>query len=222
MNIVETIIDWILALITSAGYLGIFLAMFVEGILTPIPSELIIPFAGYLASTGQMDIGLVILVGSLGAVCGSTIAYLIGRWLGRPFFDRFGKYLGFGPDSMCRAEAWFAKWGNYGILIGHSLPGVRSIISFPAGISKMDIKRFALFTFIGAAIWNTVLAVAGYLLGDAFRDIARSLDGWDLAILVVVGAAFLAYILYGRWKNKNLPSCKDDGSAGREPGQKRQ
>jgi len=208
MNLIEMISEWILALITSAGYLGIFLAMFVEGILTPIPSELIIPFAGYLASTGQMNLVLVVLVGSLGAVCGSTVAYFIGRLLGRPFIDRFGKYFGFGPDSMCRAEAWFARWGNYGILLGHSLPGIRSIISFPAGISKMDVKRFVVFTFIGATIWNSVLAVAGYFLGSLYFEIAQSLDGWDIVIIAAVVVVFLAYVMYGRWKNKHLPSCK--------------
>ncbi len=181
MNVIELINDWILALISSAGYLGIFVAMFVEGILTPIPSELIMPFAGYLCSTGELNIVLVILIGSLGAMCGSTIAYLLGRTLGRPFLDRFGRYFGLGPDALCRADAWFAKWGNYGILIGHALPGIRSIISFPAGITRMDIKRFALFTFIGATIWNTVLVSAGFLLGKYWIELAHSLNGWTLS-----------------------------------------
>jgi membrane protein DedA with SNARE-associated domain len=210
MNLIEMVNDWMLVLISSAGYLGIFVAMFVEGILTPIPSELIMPFAGYLCSTGELNIVLVILVGSLGAVGGSTIAYLLGRSLGRPFLDRFGRYLGLGPDSLDRADAWFVKWGNYGILIGHALPGIRSIISFPAGIARMDIKRFALFTFIGATIWNTVLVVAGFLLGKYWIELSRGLDGWDIAILVTVGAVFLGYIIYGRWRNKAKHHCAEE------------
>ncbi len=209
MNLIEMINEWMLALISSAGYLGIFVAMFVEGILTPIPSELIMPFAGYLCSTGELNIILVILVGSLGAVGGSTIAYLLGRTLGRPFLDRYGRYLGLGPDSLCRADAWFAKWGNYGILIGHALPGIRSVISFPAGIARMDLKRFALFTFIGATIWNSVLVSAGFLLGQYWIELARSLDGWDIVILVSVGAILLGYIIYSRWKNKERPHCAE-------------
>ncbi|MBI0584435.1 MAG: DedA family protein [Methanomassiliicoccus sp.] len=216
MNLIEMINEWMLALISSSGYLGIFLAMFVEGIFTPIPSELIMPFAGYLASTGHFNLVLVILIGSLGAVCGSIIAYFIGRKLGRPFMDRYGRYFGFGPDSLCRADAWFAKWGNYGILVGHALPGIRSIISFPAGIARMDLKRFALFTFLGATVWNTVLTVAGYFLGEYYITFAQSLDGWDIIILAAVAVGFLSYVAYGRWKNKNRPHCEEtaDGEHG--------
>jgi membrane protein DedA with SNARE-associated domain len=208
MNLIEIINLAIISLISTVGYLGIFLAMFIEGVFTPLPSELIMPMAGYLASIGRFNIVLVIVVGSLGAVCGSSIAYLIGRQLGRPFLDRYGRYVGFGADSMCRAEAWFAKWGNYGILIGHALPGIRSIISFPAGIAKMDYLRFALFTFVGAMIWNTVLTVSGYLLGEMYLTFAESLDGWDVVIIAVVVVIFLTYVLYGRWKNRNLPHCE--------------
>jgi membrane protein DedA with SNARE-associated domain len=209
MNIIETLNDWILALISSAGYLGIFLAMFVEGILTPIPSELIMPFAGYLTSTGELNIVLVILVGSRGATAGSTIAYLLGRVLGRRFLDRYGRYFGLGPDSLCRADAWFAKWGSYGILVGHALPGIRSVISFPAGIARMDIRRFVVFTFMGATIWNTVLVSAGFMLGKYWIELARSLDGWDIVILGVAAAVVLGYLLYGRWKRREQPHCEE-------------
>lgn len=112
---------------------------------------------------------------------------------------------------MCRADGWFERWGNYGILLGHALPGIRSIISFPAGIAKMNFKRFFLFTFIGAAIWNTVLTVAGYYLGEAYLSISESLEGWDLVIIAVVAIVFLAYVLYGRWKQRERPHCKDQG-----------
>jgi membrane protein DedA with SNARE-associated domain len=208
MNLIEMINETVISLISTAGYPGIFLAMFIEGIFTPIPSELIMPLAGYLASIGEFNIVLVIVIGSLGAVCGSSIACLLGRKLGRPFMDRYGRYFGFGPDSMCRADAWFAKWGNYGILIGHALPGVRSIISFPAGIARMNFQRFALFTFLGAMIWNTVLAVSGYLLGELYITFAQSLDGWDVVIIAVVAIVFIAYVLYGRWKHRDLPHCE--------------
>jgi membrane protein DedA with SNARE-associated domain len=207
MNLIEMINEWMLALITSSGYLGIFLAMFVEGVFTPLPSELIMPFAGYLTSTGELSFVPVILVGSLGATAGSTIAYLIGRKLGRPFLDRYGRYLGFGADSLYKADAWFAKWGNYGILIGHAIPGIRSIISFPAGITRMNIRMFALFTFLGATVWNTVLVTAGFFLGEYWIRFSESLDGWDVIIIGGLVIAFVAYVLYGRWKQKAQPSC---------------
>ncbi|NLK25790.1 MAG: DedA family protein [Euryarchaeota archaeon] len=211
MNLITMINELVIGLIETTGYAGIFLAMFIEGIFTPIPSEIIVPFAGYLASVGRFNIILVVLISSLGAAAGSTIAYFIGRQLGRPFIDRFGRYFGFGHDSMSRAEAWFERWGNYGILAGHSLPGIRSIISFPAGISKMDLKRFILFTFMGATIWNTVLTVAGYLLGEYYLVFAENLDGWDIVILAAVCIAFIVYVLYGRWKRSARPHC-DDGT----------
>jgi membrane protein DedA with SNARE-associated domain len=209
MNMVEMISEWMLALISSSGYLGIFLAMLIEGVFTPIPSELIMPFAGYLTSTGELSLVPVIVVGSLGATAGSVIAYLLGRRLGRPFLDRYGRYLGLGGDSMERADAWFAKWGSYGILIGHAVPGIRSIISFPAGIARMDIRRFAVFTFLGATIWNTVLVTAGYFLGEYWMRFAESLDGWDVAIIVGAVAVLIGYVVYGRWKQRVQEPCEE-------------
>ena len=212
MSLLVMINEFVIDLISQAGYLGIFLAMFIEGIFTPIPSEIIVPLAGFLASIGRFNIVLVVLVSSLGAASGSSIAYLIGYRLGRPFIDRFGKYFGFGHDSLCRADAWFERWGNYGILIGHSLPGIRSIISFPAGIAKMDFKRFVLFTFMGAVIWNTVLAVAGYLLGASYLVISERIGEWklDWVILGAVAIIFLAWVAYGRWKKVKCRTEADE------------
>lgn len=212
MSLLATINDLVIGLIDQAGYVGIYLAMFIEGVFTPIPSEIIVPLAGYLASTGRFDIVLVVLISSLGAVSGSTVAYFIGYRLGRPFVDRYGKYFGFGHDSLCRADAWFERWGNYGILLGHSLPGVRSVISFPAGIAKMDIKRFILFTFFGALIWNTVLTVAGYVLGASYILISITLGKWnvDWIILFAVGAIFLAWVWYGRRKKAKCDLKADE------------
>lgn len=201
ISIVAVISNIILELITSTGYLGIFLAMLVEGVLTPIPSELIMPFAGYLCYTGTLNLVAVIVVGSLGAMCGSIIAYFLGRKLGRPILDRYGRYLGMKPESLDKAEAWFARWGCYGILIGHAVPGIRSIISFPAGISRMELKRFALFTFLGAMVWNTILVSVGYVLGQYWMSFAESLEGWDIAILISAAALFITYVALSRWRD---------------------
>lgn len=212
MSLLATINDLVIGLIDQAGYVGIYLAMFIEGVFTPIPSEIIVPLAGYLASTGRFDIVLVILVSSLGAVSGSTVAYFIGYRLGRPFVDRYGKYFGFGHDSLCRADAWFERWGNYGILFGHALPGVRSVISFPAGMAKMDIKRFILFTFSGALIWNTVLTVAGYLLGESYLLISEKLGEWkvDWLILAALGIILVAWVWHGRRKKAKCQPKPDE------------
>jgi membrane protein DedA with SNARE-associated domain len=184
-------IDWI-------GYPGLFLMMFVEGVITPIPSEIIMPFAGYLASIGRFDPVLVIIVGTLGATAGSTVAYYIGSLVGRPFIFRYGRYFRITEDHMARAEDWFERYGNLSIFIGHSLPGTRSFISFPAGIAKMKLSAFILFTFLGAAVWNTVLTVAGYLLGAAWVNLVDTFEFADILVLGAVVALLAVYFLWWR------------------------
>jgi membrane protein DedA with SNARE-associated domain len=202
--IIDTLNQIIIDLINATGYLGIFLAMLVEGIFTPIPSELIMPFAGYVAYTGELNYFLVILVGSLGAVLGSSVAYILALWLGRPLIDRFGIFFGLDEKKMASAERWFKRWGVWGIFIGHSLPGIRSVISFPAGLSKMDRKKFAIFTFSGAMVWNTVLVTAGYLLGENWIQFWERTDSLhlDLVMLAGLGVALVVYFLYKRRKNQ--------------------
>ena len=202
MGIIDTLNQVIIAFIASSGYLGIFLAMFVEGIITPIPSELIMPFAGYLCSTGEFYLPFVILAGTLGATMGSTVAYGIARIVGRPLVDRYGRYIFLDQRKVDKADAWFRKWGAWGILIGHTIPGIRSVISFPAGLFKMDIRKFILFTFLGALIWNTVLATAGYYLGEYYINFWRALDGWDLVILAAAVVGLAIYLLWQRRKSR--------------------
>jgi membrane protein DedA with SNARE-associated domain len=200
--IIDTLNQIIIDLIETTGYLGIFLAMLVEGIFTPIPSELIMPFAGYVAYTGELNFFLVILVGSLGAVIGSSVAYMLALWLGRPLIDRFGVFFGLDEQKMASAERWFKRWGVWGIFIGHSLPGIRSVISFPAGLSRMDRKKFVMFTFSGALVWNTVLVTAGYLLGENWIQFWERTDGMEWVVLGLLGLVLVLYFLYKKRKNK--------------------
>jgi len=202
--IIDTLNQIIIDLIEATGYVGIFLAMLVEGIFTPIPSELIMPFAGYVASTGELNYFLVILIGSLGAVIGSTVAYMLALWLGRPLVDRFGIFFGLDEGKMASAERWFKRWGVWGIFIGHSLPGIRSVISFPAGLSKMDLKKFVTFTFAGAMVWNTVLVTAGYTLGENWIEFWKKTDSLHLDILILagLGVGLVLYFLYKRRKSR--------------------
>ncbi len=200
--IIDTLNQIIIDLIETTGYLGIFLAMLVEGIFTPIPSELIMPFAGYVAYTGELNFFLVILVGSMGAVIGSSVAYMLALWLGRPIVDRFGIFFGLDEGKMASAERWFKRWGVWGIFIGHSLPGIRSVISFPAGLSKMDRKKFVMFTFSGALVWNTVLVTAGYLLGENWIQFWERTDGMEYVVLGLLGLVLVLYFLYKKRNNK--------------------
>ena len=140
--------DWIAGVVAAVGYPGIFLLMIIEGILTPIPSEFIMPFAGYLAARGNLNLVAVILVGTAGAAIGNVVAYHIGMWGGRPLLTRWGKYFGLGVEDIEWTEAWFRRYGSVGVLLGHAVPGVRSIISFPAGIGRMRLRDFTVFSGI--------------------------------------------------------------------------
>jgi membrane protein DedA with SNARE-associated domain len=188
--------EWIVAVVETIGYPGIFALMVIEGIITPIPSEFIMPLAGYLVSLGRLNIGLVIAVGTAGAAIGNLVAYHIGARVGRPLIARYGRYIGLGEDDLAWAESWFARFGTLGVLLGHAVPGVRSIISFPAGIGRMDLRRFVAFSTIGAAIWNTVLVVSGFYLVERWTLFAETTDNVDLYIVGGVIAILVAYIAW--------------------------
>src|SRR3989304_4416101 len=125
--------EWVMAIVAAMGYPGRFLLMLVGGILTPIPSEFIMPFAGSLAARGDLHVAFVIVVGTAGPAVGNFVAYHIGARVGRPFIARYGRYIALGEDDLAWAEGWFAKYGPLGVLVGHAVPGIRSFISFPAG-----------------------------------------------------------------------------------------
>ena len=193
--------DWITSVVEAIGYPGIFVLMIIEGILTPIPSEFIMPFAGYLAGQGRFDLVLVIAVGTAGAAIGNVVAYHIGKRLGRPLISRYGRFIGLGEDDLRWAEFWFTRYGSVGVLVGHAVPGVRSIISFPAGIGRMDLRRFVAFSTVGAAIWNTVLVVAGFYLLDRWTIFAQTTENVDLYVVTGVLAVLLGYIY---WRKARL------------------
>lgn len=193
--------DWIASIVEAIGYPGIFGLMVLEGIITPIPSEIIMPFAGYLAGQGRFDVVLVILVGTAGAALGNLVAYHIGSKLGRPLIARYGRFVGLGEDDLQWAESWFARYGDLGVLLGHAVPGVRSIISFPAGIGRMNLRRFVAFSTVGAAIWNSVLVVAGFYLLDRWRLFAETTENVDIYVVVGVLAVLLGYIY---WRKARL------------------
>lgn len=193
--------DWITAVILSLGYGGLFGLMFIEGVITPIPSEFVVPFAGYLAAQGGMTLGLVILVATAGATAGSTVAYYIGYFAGRPLLLRFGRYIRLGEADLRWAEGWFERYGGWGNLLGHAIPGVRSFISFPAGMAKMKLWRYVVSTAIGSAIWNTVLAVSGFLLLGAWRSFAEATENVDLYVVVAAIAVVVGYVYWRKWRS---------------------
>lgn len=201
MSLVEWATEVIIDFISTLGYPGIFLLMTVEGIITPIPSELIVPFAGYLAAEGEMSLPLVIIVGAAGAAVGNSVAYFIGYRVGRPLIQRYGRYIRLDERDLMLAERWFAKYGDIGVLMGHAVPGIRSFISFPAGIGKMRFRNFIAYSTVGALIWTTVLAVAGYLLLDEWRKFASATESIDLYVAISALAVIVGYLY---WTKKRV------------------
>ncbi len=200
--------EWITGFVAAIGYPGIFLLMIVEGILTPIPSEFIMPFAGSLARSGALNPIAVILVGTAGAGIGNVVAYHIGLKVGRPLITRWGRYIRLGADDLEWAEAWFRKYGAAGVLLGHAVPGVRSIISFPAGIGRMRLRDFALFSTGGAAIWNTVLVVAGYYLLKEWEVVAQTTENVDLVVVLALIGGIAGYVYWRKWRAKRRAASR--------------
>jgi membrane protein DedA with SNARE-associated domain len=194
--------EWITGFVEAIGYPGIFLLMVVEGILTPIPSEFIMPFAGYLAARGVLNPIAVILVGTAGAAVGNVVAYHIGMRVGRPVIARWGRFIALGEEDLEWAESWFRRYGNVGVLLGHAIPGVRSIISFPAGIGRMGFRSFAVLSTAGAAIWNTVLVVAGYYLLDRWTMVAETTENVDVYVVAGVLTVIVGYVYYRKWRRR--------------------
>ena len=200
--------DWIASVIASGGYGAIFGLMVLEGIITPIPSEFIMPFAGYLSATGQMNLVVAIAVGTVGAAVGNAVAYGIGARAGRPLIERYGRFIALDASDLAWAEAWFAKWGDLGILLGHALPGTRSFISFPAGIGRMRFRNFVVYSTIGAAIWNSVLVAAGYFLLQGWRVFAETTENVDVYVVAAAVAGIVGYVYLRKWRAKKRAQAR--------------
>jgi membrane protein DedA with SNARE-associated domain len=160
------LITWLVNTIGALGYPGIFILMAIESSAFPFPSELVMTPAGYLAQKGNMNMGLVILCGTAGSLAGAYINYFAARYLGRPMLLKYGKYVFLTEDKFAKAEVFFRKHGEISTFIGRLLPGIRQLISLPAGLAAMNHLKFTLYTVAGAGMWVTVLVWIGYLVGS--------------------------------------------------------
>ncbi|HKE61997.1 MAG TPA: DedA family protein, partial [Nitrospira sp.] len=169
-GIIEAIITilsrFVISTISTLGYTGILLTMAIESACIPLPSEIIMPFSGYLVTTGQFTMLGVTLAGAIGNVIGSIAAYYVGVWGGRPFVERYGPYFLMSHRDLDIADRWFAKYGEAAVFFSRMLPVIRTFISLPAGIAKMHFPRFVLFTFIGSIPWCYALAYVGVKMGQ--------------------------------------------------------
>jgi membrane protein DedA with SNARE-associated domain len=186
------ILELITQLVSSWGYLGIFITMTLESMLIPIPSEAVMPFAGFLAYEGKMTIWLAVVVSSLANLLGSSIAYLIGKYLGRGFVARYGKYVLLNMHHVELVEEWFQKYGSVAVLFSRMLPVVRTVNAIPAGVGKMNPLKFCLYTFVGSVPWNLLLVYVGYV----FKENWNILEKYTIYIDIVAVAAIILLIIY--------------------------
>lgn len=193
-DIIDILAQTTVRIIEALGYPGVFLLMLVESCGIPMPSEVIMPFAGFSVAEGKMTLWAIVLLGALGNLAGSLLAYWIGIKGGRPFIEKYGKFVLISKHDLRIADRWFSKYGEWTVFFGRLLPVVRTFISFPAGIAKMDIKKFALFTFAGALPWSWLFGWLGVKMGAHWDLIREKLHNFDLAILLLVIAAVVWYV----------------------------
>ena len=197
----HAVIDWLLQTIGALGYPGIFLLMAMESSVLPIPSELVMPPAGYLAQQGQMSAILSILCGTLGSLAGAYANYFAAQYLGRPLILKYGKYFFITEEKFAKVESFFLKHGEISTFIARMLPVVRHLISLPAGLAGMHHSKFALYTLLGAGIWCTVLTLIGYVIGENQELIIR--HSHHAVIGVIVFSAILIALYVRRHKRKS-------------------
>jgi membrane protein DedA with SNARE-associated domain len=203
-KIIEFLAGIIIAVIAAGGYAGVALLMAIESACIPLPSEIIMPFAGYLASTGELNLIGVALAGAIGCNLGSAAAYAVGARGGRAAVERWGRYVLLSKRDLDLAERFFDKYGSITVLVSRLLPVVRTFIALPAGIARMPLLRFHLYTFIGSFPWCYGLAYVGRELGDRWNSdpaLKQMLHRFD-AVIVVVLLAGAAWFVWSRWRHR--------------------
>lgn len=210
--------DWITQGVERGGYLGIFLLMLVDNLFPPIPSEVIMPLAGYVVARGQLTFVGVLFAGAAGSVAGALFLYAVGRWIGihslRRFAARHGRWLTMSPAEIDRASAWFASHGWAAVLVGRMVPGVRSLISIPAGVAGMPLMTFLAATTTGTLLWTGLLAGAGYLLGGSYQTIGNWIEPAGNVVLILAVAIYAYRVVTFKANTQNSRSASNDGRHG--------
>jgi membrane protein DedA with SNARE-associated domain len=206
----EIVIPFLANLYGAVGYLGVGVAMAIESAMIPLPSELILPFAGFMVSDpaqiepltgGRWNFWIVVVVATLGNTCGSLVGYAIGAYGGRPFLERYGRYLLIRQHEIELADRFFQRYGSATAFFSRLLPVVRTFISFPAGVARMPLGRFVVYSTLGAFPWSILLVFAGEQLGARWVDIRHALQPFDLAIALAVAAGVLLFV----WWRLGMP-----------------
>lgn len=199
-RIIEILSGFIVATISALGYSGVVLLMAIESACIPLPSEVIMPFSGYLVSTGHMNLWGVGFAGALGCVLGSLVAYWVGMYGGRPLIEKYGRYLLISRHDVDLADRWFANYGEVIVFASRLLPVVRTFIAFPAGVARMKVTRFVIYTFAGSLPWCLGLAYVGQKLGEQWNKDDR-LKTWFHRFDFLIGIAGLLLVSWWVWRH---------------------
>jgi membrane protein DedA with SNARE-associated domain len=205
----QHIITFIKDLLSTLGYPGVFVAMLIEGSGIPLPSEITMPFAGFLVSIGRFTLIAAILVGTAGEVMGALVGYSIGLFGGRPLLERYGKWAMISPRDIDRGTAWFDRYGVWVVLVGRLLPAVRSYVSIPAGITRMPLVPFLLFSTIGSFVWCTVLTLLGRALGDHWKEISSATRPFEIPVIIALVVLILVYLVLRHFRPRRTPTSTE-------------
>ena len=196
-------IDWILVTVNGWGYTGIFILMALESTVLPIPSELVVIPAGYLAYQGEMNVVLIFLASTLGSLAGAFVNYFFALLVGRPFLERYGRWFFVRPEMLHKTDAFFARHGAISTFTGRLIPGIRHLISLPAGLTRMNVLAFSLYTCLGAGIWTAVLIALGYFIGGNETLLQENLHLVTAGLIAAVAAVLVVYVL---WQRRQAPA----------------
>lgn len=199
-KIITILSGFIVATISALGYGGIVLLMAIESACIPLPSEIIMPFSGYLVSTGELNLWGVAIAGAVGCVLGSLVAYWVGMYGGRPFIEKYGRYILLSRHDLDIADRWFAKYGEVIVFVSRLLPAIRTFIAFPAGVARMDLPRFVIYTFAGSLPWCLALAYVGQKLGEQW-DKDDTLKTWFHRFDFLIGIAGALFVAWWIWRH---------------------
>ena len=213
-TILSYLAAWVTAVISTLGYPGIVLLMAIESACTPLPSEIILPFSGYLVYTGRFSLFWVATAGALGCNVGSIVGYYAGMYGGRPVLLRYGKYFLISRREIELADRWFERYGNWTVFVSRLLPIIRTYISFPAGVARMNFWQFNVYTFLGSWPWCYGLAYAGYRLGEHWPTLEVYFHRFDYVIGLLLLAGIAAYI----WLHLKNRASEETPAAGKPPG----
>ena len=198
----DYLVNLFVSVIQTGGYAGIIFLMSLESMIFPVPSEAVMPFAGFLWFSGAMSFWPIIFASTIGSIIGSLISYAMGFYGGRTFILHYGKYFFLNEKHLLATENFFNKFGNEAIFISRFIPVIRHLISIPAGIGEMTLPRFVFYTAIGAGMWNAFLTYVGYILGSNWEEIKKYSEGIDIVIFIGI-AVYCVFWLYKQYRQRS-------------------